>query len=124
MHQKSRIFINTAARNLNLTLSRRGFGGGGGLWSEVSFKDYMQNFSIRHGPAYKKIRCAIWVSIRQCVSLTRVPRKIVGQKFKNFETSTYCEKKIEISLKNRKKCFSFSDTHISSLQINYLPNNL
>jgi hypothetical protein len=98
------MFINTAARTSNLALSRRGLWVG--VWSEVSFKDYIQNLFIHHGPAYKKIFCAIRLSIRQCVSPTRVPRKIVGQIRKNFETSTYCEK-FQIYLEKQEKMFQF-----------------
>jgi len=76
-YQKSRTFINTAARTSNLAFSRKRVGVG--VWSEVSFKDYVQNFFIRYGPAYKKIFCAIWLSIRQCwTELWSLPRPAQG----------------------------------------------
>jgi hypothetical protein len=62
-------------QNLKSCIFKRGWGLGLGVWSEVSFKNYTQNFFIRHGPAYKNTCCAIWVSRRPSVFPTWVPQK-------------------------------------------------
>jgi len=113
-------------QNLKSCIFNKAWGLGVGVWSEVSFKNYTQNFFIRDGPAYKKICCAMWVSIRQCAFPTMGSTiKIVGQMWKNFETSMCCEKKIpNIPQKTGKNVSVFSDTHTNSLQINSLRNDL